>query len=336
VRAAGFTVLSLVIAGVAIGCGSRVAERQATLVYAQPAAFPDFDKTISTARPDGGHPTSLVQGDSPQISPDGRLVVFARWSNTPRFSNLFVIPTAGGKTKLLEHLVGERVWVNEVAQWAPDSRHLALSESEGLVLLDAQTGSRRVLVRQPRPAAGIAGFSISPDGGAIVYAVNDTSGSDIYVISTRGGRPRQITRDHEGFVPLWGPHGIAFNRGGFVRGDIWIADRAGKHLRRVTHTGAGVYPAFWSADGTRLLAANPATHNGRLWAVNAVTGSAHDLTGWRGDLFPQGLSRDGGTILAAIGCGGTTSAFGLIETLPFTGGAPHVIVRGPCRASWNR
>lgn len=335
-RAAGFTVLTLVIAGVASGCGSRVAARQATLVYAQPAAFPDFDKTISTAQPDGGHPTSLVQGDSPQISPDGRLVVFARWSNTPRVSDLLLVPTRGGKTKLIEHLVGERVWLNEVAQWAPDSRHLAASESEGLVLLDVQTGSRRVLVRRRSPAAGLAGFSISPDGGAIAYAVTGASGSDVYVISTRGGRPRQITRDHESFAPLWGPHGVAFNRGGFVHGDIWIVDRAGMHLRRLTHTGAGVYPAFWSADGRRLLAANPAMHNGRLWAVNADTGSAHDITGWRGDLFPQGLSRDGTTILAAIGCGGTMSPVGLIETLPFGGGAPHVIVRGPCRASWNR
>jgi hypothetical protein len=170
----------------------------------------------------------------------------------------------------------------------------------------------------------------------LAYAVSDNSGSDIYVISTRGGRPGQITHDHDSSVPLWGPDGVAFNRGGFVHGDIWIADGAGKHLRKLTRTGAGIYPAFWSADGSRLLAANPAMHNGRLWAVDAITGSAHDLPGWRGDLFPQGLSRDGTTILAAIGCGGTISPFGLIETLPFVGGTPHVIVRGPCRASWNR
>jgi hypothetical protein len=41
-------------------------------------------------------------------------------------------------------------------------------------------------------------------------------------------------------------------------------------------------------------------------------------------------------VLAAIGCGGMASSFGIVETLPFSGGSPNVIVRGPCRASWNR
>jgi len=54
-----------------------------------------------------------------------------------------------------------------------------------------------------------------------------------------------------------------------------------------------------------------------------------------GDLFAQGLSRNGRVVLAAIGCGGTASAYGLIETIPFAGGRPTVIVRGPCRASSN-
>ncbi|MDX6474707.1 MAG: TolB protein, partial [Gaiellaceae bacterium] len=248
--------------------------------------------------------------------------------------NLLVVPTGGGKAKILEHLAGDRVWTNNAAQWTSDSRHLASVESAGLVWLDAQTGSRQVLVRQPA-AAGIETFSISPDGRSIAYAVVDTTGGDIYVIATDGGRARRLTHDHDSFEPLWGPHGIAFNHGGFGHGDIWIVDRSGRHLRRLTRTRAGIYPAFWSADGSRLLAANPAMHNGRLWAVDAATGGARDVTGWRGDLFPQGLSRDGRTILAAVGCGGTISPFGVVETLPFRGGRPRVIVRGPCRGSWN-
>ena len=62
-----------------------------------------------------------------------------------------------------------------------------------------------------------------------------------------------------------------------------------------------------------VLAANPATHNGRLWAVDVRSGRARALTGWVGDLFPQGLSRNGRTILAAVGCGGTISPFGVVE-----------------------
>jgi hypothetical protein len=47
------------------------------------------------------------------------------------------------------------------------------------------------------------------------------------------------------------------------------------------------------------------------------------------------LSSDGKTVLASVGCGGMVSPYGYVETIPFTGGKPHVIARGPCRASWN-
>jgi hypothetical protein len=76
-------------------------------------------------------------------------------------------------------------------------------------------------------------------------------------------------------------------------------------------------------------------HNGKLYAVDTTTGTTRALTDFVGDLYAQGLSRDGKTVLAAIGCGGMTSPFGLVETIPFAGGKPTVIARGPCRASWN-
>ena len=63
--------------------------------------------------------------------------------------------------------------------------------------------------------------------------------------------------------------------------------------------------------------------------------SPTNMTDFVGDLFAQGLSRNGKVVLAAIGCGGTPSAYGLIETIPFAGGPPSVIVRGPCRATWT-
>lgn len=66
-----------------------------------------------------------------------------------------------------------------------------------------------------------------------------------------------------------------------------------------------------------------------------TTGRARRLTRWVGDLFAQGLSRDGRLVYAAIGCGGTVSAFGWLETIPFSGGRPKIIVRGPCRGSWS-
>jgi WD40 repeat protein len=204
------------------------------------------------------------------------------------------------------------------------------------MLIDSVSGRETVFARGRR-LSGVVSPSFSPDGRQIVYGRYDQTGGDLYVYNATSGKAKQITRDHKDFDPSWGPRWIAFNRSGSIRGgDVWLVRPDGTGTHRLTHTNAGIYPAAWSANGRRLLAANPATHNGRLWGVEVSSGRAHDLTGWVGDLFPQGLSRDGTTILAAIGCGGLASPYGIVETLPFAGGKPTVIVKGPCRASWNR
>jgi hypothetical protein len=118
-------------------------------------------------------------------------------------------------------------------------------------------------------------------------------------------------------------------------GDVWVIDEDGGDSHQLTHTRAGIYPAAWSADGQHLLAAYPATNNGQLYVVDAASGAARPLTPFVGDLYAQGLSRDGRTVLAAIGCGEIVSPYGIVETIPFAGGRPTVIVRGPCRASSN-
>jgi hypothetical protein len=109
----------------------------------------------------------------------------------------------------------------------------------------------------------------------------------------------------------------------------------GSDQHQLTHTHAGIYPAAWSADGRRMLAAYPATNNGKLYAVDVEAGTARPLTPFVGDLYAQGISRDGRTVLAAIGCGEVLSPHGLVETIPFSGGPPTVIARGPCRAGSN-
>ena len=138
--------------------------------------------------------------------------------------------------------------------------------------------------------------------------------------------------------PLWGPGGIAFERFGpspCCHGDVWLMNATGGDARQLTHTHAGIYPAAWSADGSRMLAAYPPTNNGKLYAVNVATGRAHVLTPFVGDLNAEGLSRNGKTVLAAIGCGELLTIRGIVETIPFSGGPPTTLVRGPCRASWN-
>ena len=274
---------------------------------------------IWRARIDGRDPKLLGAGWDPAVSPNGRWIAFGRGRK------VLVLATAGGKARTVYTLREKQASLTAAPVWAPDSRSFGVLDAGGLAVIDPGDRTSRLL-----PVNG--GFAFSPNSRKIVYE----SRANLYVIRAHGGKPRRLTDDHKSYAPVWGKTGIAFVR--FTRGahgDIWLSDGRPGHARELTHTGAAFWPAFFSADGTKLLAANPATHDGRLWAVNVTTGKARPLTPWTGDLVPQGLSSNGKTVLAAVGCGGVPGLIGYVETIPFTGGKPHVIVRGPCRASWN-
>ncbi len=304
---------------------SRVA-----LVFAKPAgarAVPGDREVIYTASPTGRQPHRLAVGMYPLLSPDGTTVAFQAGSEAS--PSLRMISTRGGSPRA----VGVR---GAPLAWSWQSRFLAVGTGRGLVILDTRT-LRTTPIRLPDASGD---FSFSPDGTTLVFEHSTGSGIDIYTVSRSGGTIHRLTDDHRSGYPLWGPDGIAFERFGPDRcgnchGDVWLMNANGGDARQITHTRAGIYPAAWSADGRRLLAAYPATHNGRLYAVDVASGSARPLTRFVGDLFAQGLSRDGRTVLAAIGCGGTAGPYGIVETIPFAGGHPTVIARGPCRASSN-
>jgi hypothetical protein len=301
------------------------------LVYAAPAENDPFARTevVYRASRTGAHPVRLAVGIDPLLSPDGRFVAYRTDSPRRGPGPLQVLSLAGGPTRLLPDATG-------ALAWSPDSRLLAVTSTHGPAVVNVRTGRWRALPRLPLEGS----FSFSPDGTQLALA----SGLMIYTVSLRTHEVRRLTGDHRSWSPLWGPGGIAFERFGVdghgdrcgnCHGDVWLMDAGGGHPRQLTHTRAGIYPAAWSADGRRLLAAYPATHNGRLYAVDVASGTARALTPFVGDLFPQGLSRDGRSVLAAIGCGGMHTVTGIVETIPFAGGRPTVIVRGPCRASWN-
>jgi Tol biopolymer transport system component len=225
--------------------------------------------------------------------------------------------------------------------WAPDSTHLAVSGPNGIEVYDGRAGTvKRVCGHD------CGDPSFSPDSHQLAYevlsihSVPSSEGNkrvpfdDLYVTDLENGRTRQITHDHHSEGAVWGSSGIAYF-GGARNTAIWLTDSVGKRARRLTHTREGLIPVSWSADGERLLAESPAMDNDRIWAVDVPSGSAHALTSWIGSLDALSLNRDGSSVLAGQGCI-DMGTVGIIETIPFAGGSPRVIVRGPCRASWNR
>lgn len=288
-------------------------------------------EVVFSASPTGRRPVRLAEGTDPLVSPDGRWVAYDG-PGVYRDPKLRLVSTLGGNSKAVAALGVPVVW-------SPDSRFVVVQGSLNAVLVDV----RRLRVRRLRVREGsrvLGGFTFSPDSRMLAYELGTDAGSNIFTVNLHSGAVRQLTHDDRSGWPLWGSNEIAFERFGPERcanclGDVWLMSPSGSNARQLTHTNAGIYPAAWSADGTRMLAAYPANHNGQLYAVDVASGSARPLTPFVGDLFPQGLSRNGRTVLAAIGCGGHHGPYGLVETIPFTGGHPTVIIRGPCRANSN-
>jgi dipeptidyl aminopeptidase/acylaminoacyl peptidase len=102
---------------------------------------------------------------------------------------------------------------------------------------------------------------ISPDGRSVLFVVTDPlkaenrTNSDIWLISTSGGEPRQLTDSpkHDRH-PRWSPDGkwIAFesNRDGAFQ--IWLMPAKGGEARKLTDISTGATQPVWSPDGRQL------------------------------------------------------------------------------------
>jgi hypothetical protein len=294
-----------------------------------------LDGGVWFAAPNGSRRVRLAVGSTAPwaaLSPDGALIAFAR--SVPKGTGLYVVSTAGGKPKLLRRVTGFRSGIGQIV-WAPDSERLVSPEAAQLVLVDARGGRARPFAFGGPPALDewLDNPTFSRAGVAIAYAHHTHDSNEVLTYDI--ARRVTLSQRYKALSPVWGPERLVFNRGGLINGDLWLTLGLGIPAERLTDVHEGIYPVAWSADGTKLLAANPAMHNGRLWAVEVPSGDAHDLTGWVGDLNALGLSHDGKTVLASVGCGGSVLRTAYLETFPLGGGKPKVIVRGPCWASWN-
>ena len=224
------------------------------LAFLAPVGYPD----VYVVRPSGRGLRRLTTGGGYfdlAWSPDGRRLAISRCQ--PPSCDLFLLPLAGGRPKLLARDSSQ-------AAWSPDGRRIAfLSTRDGqpeLYVMNAHGSDRRRLTDAPGEDADAAW---SPDGAEIAFDSKRTGKSQIYLMRADGSEQRRLVTDGwNDAQPRWSPDGrrIVFtsyrNRDPNLRGvgnaEIEIVDAEATRLRNLTRSRFWEGDPAWSPDGSRI------------------------------------------------------------------------------------
>jgi WD40-like Beta Propeller Repeat len=196
----------------AFGPGNRLA-------YAHYACDEPKELGLQLAAADGTHPVGLTpprevgdpisEGD-PTISPDGKSVVFVRWTDFDQTNGaLWAISTAGGEARRLTpdaHAVG-------YPRFSPDGKSILFTQGDtaGQTALWLEPASGGPAKELTMPPSGSFNFESdwSPDGSQIVFKVyvGSWDHNELHVMAADGSGDTTIwVGDHStAETPDWGP-----------------------------------------------------------------------------------------------------------------------------------
>lgn len=311
---------------------------------------------VWTAQLNGSAPRRLGPGDSPLISPNGHSVaaaLFGATANSEQGPALAIYSTVGAPTT--EYLSLETANATPLA-WSPDSRYLAVSlmstsvtniaKGSGLAVIDTQTGTLTTIIH-----GQINGASFARDGSdRLIFgrapSLAVSSPSNLYISLPNGSGMKLLTHDGRSLNPVWGSRYIAYDRERLRKNyaplfQIWLRPASGGGgARRLTNVQVsplvvGLLPLAFSADSSRLLAEYEGEDTSNAWTVRLPSGRAREIKVRGRSVVAGGLSQDGSTVLIDQNSFEGPPSQGSLASVPFNGGAPHLLVAHAAQGSWN-
>ncbi len=261
----------------------------------------------------------LAPPSDPQLSPDGRTVVFTRseadWKQSKRIQHIWRVSVDGGAAvQLTAGADGENS-----PRWSPDGRTIAFvakrggSEFTQIYLLAADGGEAQPLTSHP---SAVADISWAPDGASLYFLASEpksaeetakeTAKDDVYaydenyeqthlwnVIVATKAESRVTSGDYSVVAYRVSDDGrkVVYHRaldpllGSRDESEIWVMESSGASAVQLTKNTVGESGAVLSPDNSQVLFVAGADqrfetyHNGRLFLVPARGGEARVVAG---------------------------------------------------------
>jgi Tol biopolymer transport system component len=279
----------------------------------------------------GGRATQVTPDGStysPQWSPDGERIYF-RWGQ----GDIAFVPAGGGKISVVPR-TGEKVGVaspNGGNHISPDGRRIAWAGRRntipGVHLWTMPVAGGEPIQLTMKPDLDAFQPRWSPDGRWIAFESERSVPGDrkldenIFIVSSQGGEPRQLTRHTDCFCELlaWSPGGdsIAYACSDSTIRIIPVAGGEPRTVLKVDGLQSHQGSLAWTIDGSRLLY----TAKRRLWTVSTAGGEPTAITtDLDGNILQFALSPDGNSIALNAPSGGNLELWLMEGFLPLAKG----------------
>jgi Tol biopolymer transport system component len=212
---------------------------------------------------------------------DGRALVFS--SNRSGLFRLWQIAASGGAPEALP-ATGEDTYLPAISRQGGRLAYVRWKQDANIW----QVAGPNAPDKEAAPVRLIASTRVdsepqfSPDGRRIAFHSNRSGSYEIWVCSSDGQNPIQLTffRGPQGGSPRWSPDGqqIAFDSRLDGHSDIFVISAEGGAPRRLTTEDSEDNVPSWSRDGRWVYFGSNRSSSGQVWKVPATGGPAVQVT----------------------------------------------------------
>ncbi len=249
--------------------------------------------TDGTSKLNITHDGTAVQNVDPNWSPNGTKIAFARY-NLVGGADIFVLNATGkGLVKVSGPSVSERI-VNTHPTWARDGSIVFASNRDGnFDLYRVGAAATDGIVRMTKTDAPIQNMypDYSIDGKMLVFSrssalsATPATASLFTMQAIPGAAAMKLTKAITGLgdrAAAWSPDNrqIAFYSDRAGNNDIYVINRDGSSLTRLTSSTASELEPTWSPDGHALAYLSDRTGHTELWLMNVIGANLGDPPTW--------------------------------------------------------